>query len=248
MQVSMNELKAALRRCFEATGYFIGNYEDAADMIVWLEKHGLNGLAEFERTLPFIDCDQAKELSTVTYEDNSSAIIDSHNRSSLNCIATAVDLAYAKALRCGVASVTVHNCHNRMFVLKALTDCGRRGVSAVAYWRNGSGEVREHTAAIGAGQRYPDYQAAATHLDAAEESHQTLEIICSARVDLHSSLQHSDQLGELEHISAQQIARNKARNVKQGICISESLWHRINQIGEGVLVESSEQSRQGAGA
>ncbi|MCO4759605.1 MAG: DUF3726 domain-containing protein, partial [Oceanospirillaceae bacterium] len=28
MNISMNELKAALRRCFEATGYFVGNYED----------------------------------------------------------------------------------------------------------------------------------------------------------------------------------------------------------------------------
>lgn len=248
MQVSMNELKAALRRCFEATGYFIGNYEDAANMIVWLEKHGLKGLAEFERTLPFIDRDQEKELSTLTYQDSCSAIIDSHNRSSLNCIGAAVDLAYAKAMHCGVATVTVHNCHNRMFVLKALTDCGRRGVSVVAYWKNGRSEVREYTAAIGAGQRYPNYQAAPTHFNAEDDGHQTLVIICSARVDLSSSLQNSDQQGELESISASQIALNKERNIKDGISIDEALWQKINQIGEGVLVESSDQSRQGAGA
>jgi serine/threonine protein kinase len=80
MHVSMNELKAALRRCFEAANYFVGNYEDAANMILWLEKHGLNGLQELQRTLPYIKQDRMKDMSTVIYEDSTSAIIDSHGR------------------------------------------------------------------------------------------------------------------------------------------------------------------------
>ena len=40
MYVSLNELSAALRRCFEANGYSVGQYEDAANAIVWLEQHG----------------------------------------------------------------------------------------------------------------------------------------------------------------------------------------------------------------
>lgn len=247
MQVSMIELKAALRRCFEATGYFVGNYEDAANMILWLEKHGLQGLAEFERTLPYIGKDNAKALSTIIYKDSTAVIIDSHNRSSLNCIAAAVDLAHAKSLHSGIATVTVHNCHNRMFVLKALTDCGRRGISAVAYWKNGSSTIREHTAAIGAGHRYPSYHEALTPLDGEIVDRQTLVIVCSSSVDLSSSLRQSKGYRELKQISAEQVAINKERSIDFGITISESLWQKINQIGDGVLVESSEQSRQGAG-
>ena len=247
MHVSMIELKAALRRCFEASGYFVGNYEDAANMILWLEKHGLNGLAELERAISFIQQDADKALSTVIYEDNTSAIIDSNGRSALNCIAASVDLAHAKALECGIATVTVHNCHNRMFILKALTDCGRRGISAAAYWQNGSKVVSEHTVAIKAGDRYPSYSEAITNLAATAGEKQALTIICSSRVDLTTSLQQSKGNSNSRYISALQVAKNKEYSVDHGIEIDETLWAQINKIGEGILVENTERSRMGAG-
>lgn len=247
MHVSMNELKAALRRCFEATGYFVGNYEDAANMILWLEKHGLDGLGELRRALPYIDLDRDKPLSTVVYEDSTSAIIDSNGRSALNCIAAAVDLAHAKALESSLSTVTVHNCHNRKFVLKALTDCGRRGISVVAYWQNGSRTVTEHTAAIRAGERYPSYSEATTSLTGEPDERQTLTIICSSRVDLTSSLQKSRGNRNARHITADQVAVNKEHSVDNGIEIDGDLWDAINRIGTGILVENTERSRQGAG-
>ncbi|MBR9866558.1 MAG: DUF3726 domain-containing protein [Oceanospirillales bacterium] len=247
MHVSMIELKAALRRCFEATGYYVGNYEDAANMILWLEKHGLKGLEELQRALPYISEDSNKPLSTVIYEDSTSAIIDSNGRSALNCIAASVDLAHAKALENGIATVTVHNCHNRMFILKALTDCGRRGISVTAYWRNGNQTVTEHTAAIKAGERYPSYSEAVTNLSTNATDKQAMTIICSSRVDLASSLQQSKGNRNARHISAEQIRLNKEYSVDFGIDIDENLWAEINRIGEGILVENSERSRQGAG-
>lgn len=247
MHVSMIELKAALRRCFEASGYFVGNYEDAANMILWLEKHGLNGLGELDRAISFIQQDRDKSLSRVIYEDNTSAIIDSNGRSALNCIAASVDLAHAKALECGIATVTVHNCHNRMFVLKALTDCGRRGISAAAYWQNGSKVVSEHTVAIKAGDRYPSYSEASTNLEAAAGEKQALTIICSSRVDLTTSLQQSKGNSNSRYVSALQVAKNKEYSVDHGIEIDEALWAEINKIGEGILVENTERSRMGAG-
>ena len=247
MHISMNELKAALRRCFEAAGYFVGNYEDAANMILWLEKHGLGGLEELQRALPYINVDRDKPLSTVIYEDSTSAIIDSNDRSALNCIASAVDLAHAKALESGIATVTVHNCHNRMFILKALTDCGRRGISVAAYWQNGTQTVTEHTAAIRAGDRYPSYSEAITDLSTNSDDKQTLTIICSSRVDLTSSLQRSKGNRQASYISPAQLLHNKEQTIDQGIEIDELLWAEVNRIGEGVLVENSDRSRAGAG-
>lgn len=247
MKISMNELKAALRRCYEASGYFVGNYEDAANMILWLEKHGLGGLEELQRALPFITADRDKPLSTVIYEDSTSAIIDSNGRSALNCIASSVDLAHAKALESGIATITVHNCHNRKFILKALTDCGRRGISVAAYWRNGSQAVTEHTAAIKAGERYPSYSEAVTNLDANSEDKQALTIICSSRVDLTTSLQKSQGNHHVQYVSAAQVEQNKEHSIDYGIEIDDALWTEINRIGTGVLVENSDQSRQGAG-
>ncbi len=246
MHISMNELKAALRRCFEACGYFVGNYEDAANMVLWLEKHGLNGLNELEQALPYITqfCD--RPLSTVVYEDSTSAIIDSHDRSSLNCIAASVDLAHAKALENGIATITVHNCHNRMFILKALTDCGRRGISVAAYWQSGNETVTEHSAAIRADERYPSYSEAITSLPANTDV-KALTIICSSRVDLTTSLQKSRGNIDARHISPAQIADNKNQSVEQGINVNEALWAEINRIGSAVLVENTRQSQLEAG-
>lgn len=243
MKISMNELKASLRRCFEAAGYFVGNYEDAANMVLWLEKHGLHGLRELSLALPYIDADRDKPLSKVIYEDSTSAIIDAHNRSALNCIASAVDLAHAKALETGIATVTVHNCHNRIFVLKALTDRGRSGISAAAYWRNGSSQVSEHTAAIGSNQRYPSYSEAKTNLQPSPNDKQALTIICSSRVDLSSSLQSSQS----QSVSPIEVELNKEHTIEGGIEIDATCWQKINDIGAGVLVENTEQSRRDAG-
>ncbi|NHH99884.1 MULTISPECIES: DUF3726 domain-containing protein [Oceanimonas] len=248
MQVSMNELKAALRRCFEACGYFVGNYEDAANMVLWLEKHGLGGLAELERALPYLTLDADKPLSTVVYEDSTSAIIDSNGRSALNCIAASVDLAHAKALESGIATITVHNCHNRMFALKALTDCGRRGISVTAYWQNGSRTVKEYAAAIKAGERYPSFSQASTNLVTTPEEQQALTIVCSSRVDLAGSLQRSKGNRHARYLSPEDLAENKEYVIDNGIEIDEALWAEINRIGAGILVENSERSRLGAGA
>ena len=242
MNISMNELKAALRRCFEASGYFVGNYEDAANMVLWLEKHGLHGLRELKNTLPYVGEDLHKSLSNVIYEDSTSATIDAHGRSSLNCIASAVDLAHAKALESGIATVTVHNCHNRMFVLKALTDRGRSGISAAAYWKNGSDNITEHAAAIKSGHRYPSYSESSVQT-VGNGDKQALTIICSSRVDVGLSLQDQDST----IISPLQVERNKNHCVEHGITICEKLWEDINVIGQGVLVENTERSRADAG-
>ena len=141
----------------------------------------------------------------------------------------------------------MHNCHNRKFILKALTDCGRRGISVAAYWRNGSQAVTEHTAAIKAGERYPSYSEAVTNLDANSEDKQALTIICSSRVDLTTSLQKSQGNHHVQYVSAAQVEQNKEHSIDYGIEIDDALWAEINRIGTGVLVENSDQSRQGAG-
>jgi hypothetical protein len=118
----------------------------------------------------------------------------------------------------------------------------------VAYWRNGSDIVTEYTAAINAGARYPSFSQAVTNLESNEQDKQALTIICSSRVDLTSSLQNSNDHQTRFHMSAEKIAQIKDKTIDNGIEIDTKLWQEINQIGAAVLVENSEESRQGAGA
>ena len=90
-------------------------------------------------------------------------------------------------------------------------------------------------------------QEAYTGLPADDCERQNLVIICSAHVDLSSTLQQSDTDREIKKISAAQIEANKEQSIDFGIDIDADLWIKINSIGEAVLVASTEQSRQGAG-
>lgn len=252
MYVSLNELSAALRRCFEANDYSVGQYEDAAASIVWLEQHGCRGLDELYRSLPFLDADQVKPESQISYEDATSLVLECTGRSALNCVAAAVDLVQVKAQHAGIATLTLHNCHNRMVVLKALTDCGRRGMSVVAYWQNGSTVITEHTAAIRAGERYPHYSQVELAGEALQEAlasdnRQSLTLLCTRQLDLTSSLRNRQQGKGLLEMTPQQLEANAAATLDQGVNIDDQLWDSIYSIGNGVLVENSESSRQGAG-
>ncbi len=249
MYVSLNELSAALRRCFEANGYSVGQYEDAANAIVWLEQHGCKGLDELYRSLPFLETDQVKPGSQVSYEDASSLVLECTGRSALNCVAAAVDLVQVKARHAGIATLTLHNCHNRMFVMKALADCGRRGLSAVAYWQNGSDVITEHTAAIRAGDSYPNYARVALSPEACDDvaEHQSLTLLCTRQLNLTSSLRNQLKGKDLLELTPQQLEENGRVALDKGIHIDAQLWASINDIGSAVLVENSESSRQGAG-
>ncbi|OED46062.1 hypothetical protein ACH42_04215 [Endozoicomonas sp. (ex Bugula neritina AB1)] len=247
MQISMNELKASLRRCFEANGYFSGNFEDAADMILWLEQHGFEGVKELAKVLPYIHQDGDKPLITIAYEDQISVTIDAHHRSSLNCMAVAVDLIHTKAMKSGLVMATIKNCHNRKVVLQTLSYCGSRGISAVAYWCNGSENITEHTAMIKAGEALPSYSMATSTHAAQDGDHQSLTLICSSRVDLTSSLPAIRNYPEQYHFTPTQLASSKEKTISQGIHIDEAIWAEINRIGAGVLVENSDRSRMGAG-
>jgi hypothetical protein len=130
-----------------------------------------------------------------------------------------------------------------MFVLKALTDRGRSGISAAAYWQNGTSKVTEHAAAIKSGHRYPSYSEAIIKSIDNNDDKQALTIICSSRVDLGLSLQNQDST----MMTPAQVERNKDDCVENGITISDDIWHEINRIGAGILVENTQNSRADAG-
>ena len=86
----------------------------------------------------------------------------------------------------------------------------------MAYWKNSARNVCEHTASIGAGHRYPSYQEAYTGLPADDCERQNLVIICSAHVDLSSTLQQSDADREIK-----KSVPRKLKLIKRKVLISE---------------------------
>ncbi len=247
MRISLNELNATLKRSFEGMNYFVGTYEDAAQMVSWLEMHGEQGFGELERALAYVN-DEDKAPVELLFEDASSAIVDCHNRSALNSLALVLDLAHAKALKAGIATLKVQHCHNRKFILKLLADCGRRGISMMAYWQNGTQPATEHVASISAGEQYPHYSEAVLKADCSPLEKQTMTLICSDRVNITAQLMSNpNDRVSCRSVEPATFAATGLATLESGIEISEALWQTFNQLGEKVLVENTEASRQGAG-
>lgn len=247
MHISLNELTAALKKYFEAKQYFLGNIEDATNMIIWLERHGLNGLQEFEYSIPYLDLDGDKSFSSILYEDHSLAVIDCHNRSALNCISSAVDLAQVKALEGGIATVVLRRCHNRKFILKALADGGKRGMSFSAYWQNLDNPSFEYTASIQSGAELPSFSSAQIASEESVRDDQGLIISCSTHVDLRYDCKPREKTLKMQHFEPAYMREYSERTLENGIKINPELWLHINDVGKHILVKESLASQRGAG-
>lgn len=246
MLISSNELTSLLKRVFEGMGYPVGYYEDAAALVKWLQVHGELGFGELQRALPYV-ADSQRPATELLAEESQALLFDCHGRSGLNCLPSIVELAQTKVLEQGCVNVKVRNCHNRKFVLKLLVDCARQGISGLAYWQNGKQPVSEHVASIAAGALHPSYSEALLGDDSVPDT-QTLTLLLSTRIDLLGQLHgSSSQRNGYRQVSPEQFARAGQASLESGMDISIELWQQLNQLAEAVLVESSEQSRSGAG-
>jgi len=263
MNMSLNELTAALKRSFEGLGFCLGDYEDAARMVVWLESHGLNGLAEVQQGLPYLNQrpHQYTSMQPVTGDDRWVSI-DAKGESVLSCAGHAIDLAYTQACETTLGLVQLQHAHNRKLVIERLVNCGRRDdIGCIAFWCNGHGAVTEHVVNMVPVKRdqangindkqYPQYRYYHIAGDALKYDQQSLYIMCSSDIELLNG-----QLKQYRHtvignetvISPQQFILAYAQSLEQGIMVNDTLLDNIHQLTQRILVESTAQSRSGAGA
>ncbi len=246
MLVSSNELTSLLKRVFEGMGYPVGYYEDAAALVKWLQVHGEQGLDELQRALPFV-ADRQRPAPQLLAEESQSLLFDCHGRSALNCLPSIIELAVTRVLEQGSVNVKVYNCHNRKFVLKLLSDCARQHISVLAYWQNGKQSISEHVASIAADTTYPSYSEALLAQGSACDT-QTLTLMLSTRIHLFGQLHGGgSQRKDFRQVSPEQFAHAGQRALEGGMDVPTELWQQLNKLAEAVLVESSEQSRSGAG-
>jgi LDH2 family malate/lactate/ureidoglycolate dehydrogenase len=253
MQVSKTELTALLKQVFEGLGFHCGEHEKAADMTTWLAMVGLGGLQELSRAMPYLIDSPAPQLQLLSESDNH-AEFDGGGGSTLNFADMATGLACVKALDTQMSCVTVHNCHNRKLLCKILADCGNTGMHCLAYWRNGSTAITEHMFSLRAADHSPGQvcylqNAVREQTLIANEKRQSLFIHCSRNWHTLEAYQTAIIASGAEPVSEtddMEIHYNRA--LDKGIAMDEDLWRQLQTLSHSVLVESSEQSRQGAGA
>ena len=190
----------------------------------------------------------------LTSDSNENVVIDAKNNSSIVAAVMAFDIAYVEAIKNSIAKVTVLNCYDRKLIIKKVVDCAKRGVVCLAYWHDGE---TLHVVTSNTDDSCPEYtQYSMTALadeDYLHEKHQqTLFVVCAsdiASLQQYISKNLSDLKGnQTKVISPTMMKSSYMSTLTNGIEIDPRFWQELAVLGNQVLVESTEQSRMGAGA
>ncbi|MDZ7786630.1 MAG: Ldh family oxidoreductase [Halofilum sp. (in: g-proteobacteria)] len=250
MKVSHNELTGLCRRAFEGLGFPSGEHEDAADMVVWLEQHGLHGVEALRRGMDRL-ADGAPAKLAKQFEDSSVAVIDGGGNSALLMGSLAVDLVYAKARRKGLAVVKIQDCHDRRLMLGYLARCARRGMNLLAFWRNSEDPVVvEQVVSMRAWEEFPTlllYQ-----IDDRDDNlrrNRSVTLVASPHFSMLQSLHPDPEEATLLEALGPADFEGKSRKVwESGLEVDDDVWARLKGLAARTLVAASESSRRrGAG-
>jgi hypothetical protein len=242
MRVSRNELTASLKKAFEGLGFSVGDYQDAAAMVVWSEMHGLNGLQQLQEALPSLYnclCLHAKLIT----DTKDYAVLDGQSSSVLLCGSQTVRLACSMARQNGIGQVQLNNCHNRRFVAQRLVSAAQLGSALLVYWVEGHSGFK---LSIEPGAKQPSLT---RYSPSAITADQSLLIFAGSDLSvLEQRFTKTIHPGPLaDSLSAAAMMASYSQLLELGIEIEDGLWHELDNLVARVLVESTESSRAGAG-
>ncbi|TGN41203.1 DUF3726 domain-containing protein [Marinobacter confluentis] len=249
MKVSFNELQGMGRKAFIGIGFAEGDAIDAAEMVAWMEAHGLGGVAALKKGLDYLLTEDPSETPTLVYQDADFSVLDAHNHSILGNASLAVELGYARARARGLSITKIRRCHNRVLVIGYLSRLARRGMNVTAFWRNSHEPLIEQVVGFKAGHPVPEicvYSLEDVPDDT--EKNDGITLIMANHVDLLPSLRSDYDLTNLMRQTEEDLERQRDQALVEGLEVDDQLWKTLKTLADRLLVEASEASRSGAGA
>ncbi|MBT8113774.1 MAG: DUF3726 domain-containing protein [Arenicella sp.] len=248
MKASQTELLTLFKQAFEGIGFDAGRYESAADMVVWAEMHGLDVFARLPAKL-----DRLSESSAPLIEKPSSAggdlMFDAGDKSALACGELICNAVFASAVNRGICSATISRIYDRQLMTKKIVDCCARGAHCLSYWQDADEPGLVHAITSDAGAQYPQIS---SYQCQAEVEPQALYLVCAMDPEgtREYALAHCSFINKnpLKRIEPNELSAAFQQSLSNGIEITDTLWDRLRCMANNVLVESTEQSRKGAGA
>ncbi|MCH8529393.1 MAG: DUF3726 domain-containing protein [Saccharospirillum sp.] len=249
MKVSFNELQGQCRKAFSSLGFAEGDAIDAADMVAWLEVHGLNGVAALNKGMAYLMQEDPSRKPTVLYQDADLTVLDAHSQSVLGNASLAVELGFARARTRGLSITRIRHCHNRVLILGYLSRLAKRGMNITAFWRNAHNPLVEQVVGFKANNPIPE-MCVYTVDEAPEgtEANDDITLIMANHVDLMPNLRSEYELRDLHQQTEASLTGFRNAALVEGMDVDDSLWHTLKTLAERLLVEATDASRSGAGA
>lgn len=244
---SNNELNGLLRRVFEALMGGRGDFAAAAEAVCWLELRGLNATRQLNSEIDVYQKQAGPTPGNIEAKSGSCGTsISVPGAFSQGFLA--FDLAIGEALAREGAIYRIKCEGDRRFALPGLAQCGQAGLHAAAYWENGDNRSAS-LATIQAGcanptcftltNQQPDL-AGKIMLIISKKAAFVEQALLSANIDKA----HPDTIVST---TAEEFDSRVLSGLRDGIPIDTDCLKRLSSIADRVLVESSEQSRRGAG-
>ncbi|NND00441.1 MAG: DUF3726 domain-containing protein [Gammaproteobacteria bacterium] len=252
MKASKTELLSLFKLAFEARGFDVGGYESAAELAVWAEMHGLRSFESIAAGMPHYSAQQRHPIE-LPMDNKHQLEIKLKGRSMLFCADLVSDLVYASALSLGYCAATVADCSEPELIIRKLAENRARGISGAACWQDGDLLRLAQTTPASCIPEILDFasQSEDQHANRIPEVN-SLFLLYAAGEDVFQKLlvEYFPFLcgKEIAKKTSAELQENYCAALDRGIEISECFWQALVTLGNEVLVESSEQSRRGAGA
>lgn len=254
MKVSITELTSLYKQALEGCGMDNGVYERAAGMAVWAHTHGMNIFCDFDESLS--QCEQLRRADIRILAQDTQFIHfdvgqDGRETSALLWGNLVSDLIAARAFEDGLCAAQVDNCGDRLLLIKGLVDCQRLGLSCLAVGRHSIDSEVTYVVRTHAERCCPEirqYQSSP-----ATQSGGLSGMLVYARDEqllddyIHAHYAFDDSQ-MIDRASPEQLKKTYQQSLQDGVELPEELHKTLVSLAANVLVESSEQSRMGAGA
>lgn len=224
MRVSYPELLVLCERVLEAQGFPLGSAVEGAEIIVWAEIAGFDGLKRLVEKLDQLEESQPKEIQII-HESPHLTIMDGANQIDLLSARLAVDLAYSKASVNGFGVVELINCQGNDWVAQNACQIAQRGISCMISWGN-------YVAIAHPGTEQPRIMENRLN----QKDQNSILIICSK-----SSYQ--EEVEQPLVREPHQIQEHWDEAIRNGLEVDSMIWERLVQKASDILVESTEISR-----
>ena len=238
MKIAYTELNDILNKVFEGFGFPLGDYEDFAKVISWLEFHNWPIL---ERVLQAAPSPHAL-LPILNPEDSHSASINVQKNVPFMASSLAIDLAYVKSLQLEgtTADVWLLNPILPDLLIPNLLSIGKRNYDAQLIWHQG--RKRIYWVLLEKGATYPNITV---------YSGDPLPINLAVHIEVGTAVYPYSpplEVTDSHLITPAELEDRFKNNIVHGLEIEADLWQQLRLLSKNVLVEATQESRnKGAG-
>lgn len=241
LNISLNEFRALLRKAFEGLFVHGRDWHALADLVIWLECNGQDGLAVF-----LTRADALSQMPAAKLESRGlgSIELNGQSQSMLLLHHSVCDLAIAEVKSVSVLNMHIKQAADPSIIVASVAHCAEYGLASAAWWPGGEGWAYIATQNCNDSAPYlrrvtlpPSHKALSGITFIAAESTSRIESDYPDWFLFQDGNQHPPN----------EIQKLFLKHLDGGCEINTSDYDKLVHLSNAVLVEATDASRQGAG-